>query len=161
MDTVPLQRITQPKQNQHIVFEEVGKMATQMKFIHVVVPLNMTVLFKEAEILRNSLNTMANKTTSEKRKILFTKAIRETGLYGLLKLNETMKMVNNLQMNLAHNSSHNRNFQDDPHRILKRDIACLYGYSSTPKDCDPVKEVGMFFWNPLGAILKAIKGTKC
>ena len=66
-DNKPIQRITQPKQNQHIVFEEVGKMATQMKFIHVVVPLNMTVLFKEAEILRNSLNTMANKTTSDKR----------------------------------------------------------------------------------------------
>ena len=51
-DNKPVIQITQPKQNQHIVFEEVGKMATQMKYIHVVVPLNISVLYTEAEILK-------------------------------------------------------------------------------------------------------------
>ena len=68
-------------------------MATQMKYIHVVVPLNISVLYTEAGILRNSLSQMANKTTSEKRKIPFIKAIRDTGDYGLLKLHKTMQMV--------------------------------------------------------------------
>ena len=61
-------------------------MATQMKHIHVVVPLNFSVLYTEADILRNSLTQMANKTTSAKHKIPFTKAVRDTGNYGLQRL---------------------------------------------------------------------------
>ena len=67
-DNKPVIQITQPKTQQHIVFEEVGKMATQMKYIHVVVPLNISVLYTEADILRKSLNLMANKTTSQNPK---------------------------------------------------------------------------------------------
>ena len=37
---------------------------------------------------------MANKTTTQKHKIPFTKAIRDTGDYGLLKLQETMHNLN-------------------------------------------------------------------
>ena len=92
-DNRPVTQITQPKTQQHIVFEEVGKMVTQMKYIHVVVPLNISVLYTEAGILKNSLTQMANKTTSEKCKIPFTKAVRDTGDYGLKRLQETMQMV--------------------------------------------------------------------
>ena len=110
-DNKPVIQITQPKQNQHIVFEEVGKMATQMKYIHVIVPLNISVLYTEAEILKNSLIQMANKTTSQKHKIPFTKAVRDTGDYGLLRLQETMEMVNDLNLNLPHNSSQTHHFK--------------------------------------------------
>ena len=153
-------QITQPKKQQHIVFEEVGKMATQMKYIHVIVPLNISVLYTEAGILRNSLSQMANKTTSDKRKIPFTKAIRDTGDYGLLKLHETMQMVDDLNLNLPHNSSQTHHFKEDPHKVLKRDIACLYGYSSRPQDCDAVGDIAQFFLNPIAAIISASKGTK-
>ena len=44
--------------------------------------------------------------------------------------------------------------------LLKRDIACLYGYSSTPEKCDGVRDIAQFFFNPLGAIIEAAKGTK-
>ena len=53
-----------------------------------------------------------------------------------------------------------RYFQEDPYRILKSDIACLYGYSSRPQDCDAVKDKAQFFLNPLAAIIEAAKGTK-
>ena len=159
-DNKPVIQITQPKKQQHIVFEEVGKMATQMKYIHVVVPLNISVLYTEAGILRNSLSQMANKTTSDKRKIPFTKAIRDTGDYGLLKLHETMQMVDVLNLNLPHNSSQTHHFKEDPHKVLKRDIACLYGYSSRPQDCDAVGDIAQFFLNPIAAIISASKGTK-
>ena len=58
-DNRPVTQITQPKKQQHIVFEEVGKMATQMKYIHVVVPLNISVLYTESEILKNSLSWLS------------------------------------------------------------------------------------------------------
>ena len=71
-----------------------------------------------------------------------------------------MQMVNDLNLNLPHNSSYTHKFQEDPHRILKRDIACLYGYSSKPQDCDGVRDIAQFFFNPLGAIFEAARGTK-
>ena len=51
-------------------------------------------------------------------------------------------------------------FQEDPHWLLKRDLACFYGYSSHPQDCDEVKYVTKFFFHSLAAILEAAKGTK-
>ena len=42
----------------------------------------------------------------------------------------------------------------------RRDIACLYGYSSTPKLCDEIGDVAQFFFNPIGAIIDAIHGEK-
>ena len=64
-----------------------------------------------------------------------------------------MQIVNNLNLNLPHNSSPNPHFQEDPHRILKKDIVCLYGYCSRPQDYDEVKDPTQFFFNPLAAIL--------
>ena len=42
----------------------------------------------------------------------------------------------------------------------RRDIACLYGYSSTPKLCDEIGDVAQFFFNPIGSIIDAIHGEK-
>ena len=42
----------------------------------------------------------------------------------------------------------------------RRDIACLYGYSSTPKLCDEIGDIAQFFFNPIGAIIDAIHGEK-
>ena len=43
---------TKPEQN--ILFEEVGKLATQMKYVHVLIPLNITTFFTQAQILQDS-----------------------------------------------------------------------------------------------------------
>ena len=64
-------------------------------------------------------------------------------------------MVKDLNLNLPRNSSQTHHFKEDPHRILKRDIACLYGYSSNPENCDEVKDIAQFFLNPLAAIIEA------
>ena len=55
-DHKPVTQITQPKQNQNIVFKEIGK----MKYIHVIVPLNISVLYMEDDILRKSLHQKQN-----------------------------------------------------------------------------------------------------
>ena len=71
-----------------------------------------------------------------------------------------MQTVNDLNMNLPHNSSQTHHFQKYSQRILKRDIACLQGYSSRPQDCNKVKDIAQFFLNPLAAIISVAKGTK-
>jgi hypothetical protein len=43
---------------------------------------------------------------------------------------------------------------------LKRDIACLYGYSSKPKECNVVGDIAEFFFSPIVAVIKASKGPK-
>ena len=40
---------------------------------------------------------------------------------------------------------------------VKRDIACLYGYSHDKRLCDNTADITQFFLNPLAAIIKAAK----
>ena len=75
-----------PKPEQHILFEEVGKLATQMKYIHVVIPLNISSFYFQAEVMSKSFQNLSSHTTSAKHRIPFTKAVRDTGVYGMKKL---------------------------------------------------------------------------
>ena len=43
---------------------------------------------------------------------------------------------------------------------VKRDIACLYGYSHDKRLCDNTADITQFFLNPLAAIIKAAKGPR-
>jgi hypothetical protein len=72
----PLQQNNLPKQN--IIFDEVGKLASNLKYIHVAIPLNITTFYEQGLILETYLKTLANTTTSEIRCIPFTKAARDT-----------------------------------------------------------------------------------
>jgi hypothetical protein len=49
----PLQRNTLPKQN--IIFDEVGKLASNLKYIHVAIPLNITTFYEQGLILKTYL----------------------------------------------------------------------------------------------------------
>ena len=69
---------TKPEQN--ILFEEVGKLATQMKYVHVLIPLNITTFFTQAQILQTSFQNLTSITTADKRRVSFTKAIRDAGV---------------------------------------------------------------------------------
>jgi len=148
-----------PKQN--IIFDEVGKLASNLKYIHVAIPLNITTFYEQGLILENYLKNLANTTTSEIRRIPFTKAARDTGVWGLRRLSKIMKQIVNLDQILPHNDTvQDRLNKDNAHKRLKRDIACLYGYSSKPKECNVIGDVAEFFLNPIAAIIKASKGPK-
>ena len=73
----PVTQITQLKQNQHIVFKEVGKMVMKMKHIHVIVPLNNSLIYIEAGILRNSLLQMSYKTFQKNAKFHSLKQLQK------------------------------------------------------------------------------------
>ena len=58
---------TKPEQN--ILFKEVGKLATQMKYVHVLIPLNITTFFTQAQILQDSFQNLTSQTTADKRRV--------------------------------------------------------------------------------------------
>jgi hypothetical protein len=88
----PLQQTKHlPKQN--IIFDEVGKLASNLKYIHVAIPLNITTFYEQGLILEKYLKDLANTSTSEIRRIPFTKAARDTGVWGLRRLSKIMKQV--------------------------------------------------------------------
>jgi hypothetical protein len=71
-----------------------------------------------------------------------------------------MKQVVHLDQILPHNETlQSRLDKDNTHKRLKRDIACLYGYSLKPKECNIVGDIAEFFFNPIVAI-KASKRPK-
>ena len=142
-----------PKQN--IIFDEVGKLASNLKYIHVAIPLNISTFYDQGAILEHYLKDLAKTVTTVIPRIPFTKAARDTGVWGLRKLSKIMEQVQNLDYILPHNETfEDRQGQDNLHKRLKRDLACLYGYSSMPKECDSVGEIASFFFNPIGALIK-------
>jgi hypothetical protein len=69
--------------------------------------------------------------------------------------------VVHLDQILPHNETiQSRLDKDTTHKRLKRDIPCLYGYSSKPKECDVVGDIAEFSFNPIVAVIKASKGPK-
>jgi hypothetical protein len=127
----------------------------------VAIPLNITTFYEQGLILETYLKNLPNTTTSEIRRIPFTKAARDTGVWGLRRLSKIMKQVVHLEQILPHNETlQSRLNKENTHKRLKRDIACLYGYSSKPKDCNVVGDIAEFFFNPIVAVIKASKGPK-
>jgi hypothetical protein len=101
-------------------------------------------------------------TTSEIRHIPFTKAAQDKGVWILRKLSKIMNQVVNLVQILPHNETlENRQDKDIIHKRLKRDIVRLYGYTSKPKGMQyDRRHVAEFFLNPIGAVVKLVKGPK-
>jgi hypothetical protein len=103
----------------------------------VAIPLTVSTFYEQRNILEIYLKNLATTTTSEIRRMPFT----------------------NLDQIVPHNDTiQNRLDKDNAHKRLKRDIACLYGYNSRPKECDVIGDIAAFFLNPIGAIAKAAKG---
>ena len=126
------------KPEQNILFEEVGKLATQMKYVHVLIPLNITTFFTQAQILQDSFQNLTSQTTADKRRVSFTKAIRDAGTYGMRKLTTIMDQIKNLDNNLPHNdTTQHRQHKQDTHVRLKRDVACALSYGFEQKQCGP------------------------
>jgi hypothetical protein len=157
---VPIQ-INNNLPQQNIIFDGVGKLASNLKYILVAIPLDISSFFEQGNILKTYLKNLANTTTSEIRHIPFAKAALDTGVLGIRKMLNIMNQVVNLDQILPHNETlENRLGKDNIHERLKRDIACLYGYSSKPKECNVIGDVAEFFLNPIGAVVKIAKGPK-
>jgi hypothetical protein len=77
--------------NQYIIFDEIGEMASQMMFMHVTIPLNLTALCDKADLFTSYLQTLQNTTNSIFKCITFNKAALDTGDYGLRRLKSIMK----------------------------------------------------------------------
>ncbi len=59
-------------QNQFIILDEIGEMASQMMYIHVHVHLNLSALYHQADLFTTYLYTLKNTTTSTYKRIPFT-----------------------------------------------------------------------------------------
>ena len=70
-------------------------------------------------------------------------------IFTPLKLTPILKPVSNTMENTV-----------PPKFKVKRDIACLYGYSQDKRLCDNTADITQFFLNPLAAIIKAAKGPR-
>ena len=70
-------------------------------------------------------------------------------VFTLLKLTPILKSSSNSEASPA-----------PPKVRVKRDIACLHGYSHDKRLCDNTADTTQFFLNPLAAIIKAAKGPR-
>ena len=104
--------------------------------MHVIIPLNISTFFTQAEILQTSFLNLTQQTTPDKRRVSFTKAIRDAGTYGMKKLQTIIDQIKNLDNNLPHNDTRQqRQNKHIQHIRLKRDIACAHSYSYENKQC--------------------------
>jgi hypothetical protein len=72
-----------------------------------------------------------------------------------------MNQIVSLDQILPHNKTlEHRLDKDNIHKRPKQDIACLYGYSSKPKECNVIGDIEEFFLNPIGAVVKLAKRPK-
>jgi hypothetical protein len=67
----------------NIIFDEVGKLASNLKYIYVAIPLNISTFYEQGNILEIYLKHLANTSTSDICHIPFTKAAQDTGVWGL------------------------------------------------------------------------------
>jgi hypothetical protein len=77
-------------------------MASQMMYIHVNLPLNISTLYDQANLCETYLLTLKNSNTSNIKRIPFTKAARDTGEYGLKRLERIMSKLKQIDDNLPH-----------------------------------------------------------
>ena len=107
-----------------------------MKYVHVIIPLNISTFFTQADILQASFQNLTTQTTPDKRRVSFTKAIRDAGVYGMRKLATIIDQIKNLDNNLPHNTTRQtQHHKYNQHIKLKRDIACAHSFSWETTQC--------------------------
>jgi hypothetical protein len=141
-------------QNQFIIFDEIGEIASQTMYIHVNVPLNLTTLYDQADLFSTYLQTLKNTTTLTYKRIPFTKAVQDTGDFALRRSDRLMKRLENIDHNLPHVET--RQAREAKIRKKRGDQAYIWGYSSHPEQCDLEHDIAQMALDPLAAIIKAI-----
>ena len=121
------------QKSQYVIFNAIGEMASQMMYIHVSLPLNISTLYDQANLFESYLLQLKNTTTSEIKRIPFTKAARDTGEYALKRLERIMKKLKEIDDNLPHQEgAHIREERRREKRSLalwdyRRDNFCIPG----------------------------------
>ena len=82
-----------PPISTNIIFEEIGKMASSMTYIHVGIPLNISTFSHQINLLDNYIQGFTNLTTDQPQHILFTKTIRDLATFADSRLQKLGKKV--------------------------------------------------------------------
>ena len=90
------------QKSQYVIFNAIGEMASQMMYIHVNLQLNISTLYDQANLFESYLLTLKHSTTSEIKRIPFTKAARDTGGYAVKRLERIMNKLKQIDHNLPH-----------------------------------------------------------
>jgi hypothetical protein len=96
------------QKSQYVIFNAIGEMASQMMYIHVSLPLNISTLYDQANLL-----LLKKTTTSEIKRIPFTKAARDIGNYGLKRLERIMNKLKEIVDNLPYQEVAKSGKKDD------------------------------------------------
>ena len=108
----------------YIVFDEIGKMASSMTYIHVMVPLNLTNLFDQAELFQHYLMQLSTSKTKDIQLVPMTKGVNDVAHVMLAKLARTMLRlahINDILPNLDTLVRQKRQLPDDIKHILRTD----------------------------------------
>ena len=114
-----------------------------MKYVHVVIPLNITTFFTQAEILQASFLNLTQQITPDQRRVSFTKAITDAGLHGerrnflpfQSKLETWATICCPVQQDNTDKTKKNQHIQQ------KRNIKCIFSYSYEQKQCGQPIEI--------------------
>lgn len=77
---------TASNNEQVLVFDEIGKMASSMAYIHVAIPLNLSTFEHQLQIFDSYLTELASVTTANRTEVTFTKAIRDLATFAKTRL---------------------------------------------------------------------------
>ena len=80
----------------YIVFDEMGKMASSMAYIHVTVPLNLSNLYDQADLFRQHLIKLSTAKTTDTSLVPITKGVNDVARVMLAKLNRTLQRISHL-----------------------------------------------------------------
>jgi hypothetical protein len=68
--------------NHHIIFNPVGKIAAQMSYIHVAIPVNLNSVQQQINAFHGYLDTFTNLSTTHSNKAHFTRVINELATFA-------------------------------------------------------------------------------
>jgi hypothetical protein len=97
---------------QIIVFDEIGKMASSMAYLHVAIPLNISTFEQQISIFHTYLNKLTEVTTPMAKQVPFTKAIRDLASFAksrLSTLQTSLRFVDTILPEDTSQSAQSRN----------------------------------------------------
>jgi hypothetical protein len=111
-----------PVPTHNIIFDEVGKMAASMTYIHVAIPLNISTFEDQISLFQYYLDHhFLTMTTNDSNAILFTKTIRDLAHFASLRLQYLADKVKYIDHLLPDDSDPLRQKrQDDPNSLERQ-----------------------------------------
>jgi hypothetical protein len=113
--TISVAAIENNAHEQIIVFDEIGKMASSMAYLHVAIPLNISTFEQQISIFHTYLTTLTEATTASAKQVPFTKAIRDLAAFAksrLSTLHTSLRFIDTIlpEDTLHSVKSHNKRF---------------------------------------------------